>query len=84
MRGKAAIATRLPIRRGLSEGEAALYIGIGATTFRELVAEGIMPRPRLLRGRKLWDVDDLDAAFRSLPTENPPAKIDSPEGNPWH
>ncbi len=69
MTSKAAIAPRLPIRRGLSEGEAALYVGLGATKFRALVGEGRMPRPRLIDGRRVWDVDDLDAAFKSLPTE---------------
>lgn len=79
---KADIAARLTIRRGLSEGEAALYVGIGSTKFAELVADGRMPRPRVLDGRKLWDVSDLDAAFRDLPIEGEHAKIVGP--NPWH
>lgn len=62
-------AARLPIRRALSEPEAALYVGIGSTKFRDLVADGRMPKPRVLDGRKLWDVDDLDASFRDLPQE---------------
>lgn len=62
-------AARLPIRRALSEPEAALYVGIGSTKFRALVADGRMPKPRILDGRKLWDVDALDASFRDLPTE---------------
>ena len=33
----------MPLRRGLSEPEAALYISIGATKFRELMREGKMP-----------------------------------------
>lgn len=69
MKTKAAVAERLPIRRGLSEPEAALYVGIGATKFRELVKKGEMPRPRLLAGMRRWDVDDLDAAFKALPIE---------------
>lgn len=66
---KLEIASRLPIRRGLSASEAALYVGLGATKFRELVVEGRMPKPRLIDGRRVWDIDDLDAAFKSLPTE---------------
>lgn len=65
-------AARLPIRRGLSEPEAALYVGIGSTKFRDLVADGRMPKPRILDGRRLWDVDALDAAFRDLPSEAAP------------
>ena len=44
MRSKAMVSERLPIRRGLSEPEAALYVGVGATKFRELVKKGEMPR----------------------------------------
>jgi len=57
------------MRRALSEPEAALYVGIGATKFRHLVADGRMPKPRVLDGRKLWDVEALDASFRDLPEE---------------
>lgn len=28
-----------------------------------------MPRPRMINARRVWDVDDLDAAFKSLPRE---------------
>lgn len=28
-----------------------------------------MPKPRVLDGRKLWDVEALDASFRDLPEE---------------
>lgn len=66
---KTSVASRLVIRRGLSEPEAALYIGLGASKFRQLVAAGRMPRPRVIDGRRVWDVDDLDAAFKSLPLE---------------
>lgn len=81
-RRKAEIASRLPIRRGLEEAEAAIYVGIGTTLFQKLVEGGQMPRPRLLGKRKIWDVDDLDAAFRSLPREGEHPKIRGP--NPWH
>jgi hypothetical protein len=26
-----------------------------------------MPRPRLARGRRIWDIDEIDVAFKSLP-----------------
>lgn len=81
-RRKADIAARLPIRRGLGEAEAALYVGIGATKFRELVEDGRMPRPRRLDGVRLWDIDALDAAFRELPIDGDRATHVGP--NPWH
>jgi hypothetical protein len=28
-----------------------------------------MPKPRVLGSRRIWDVDDLDAAFKALPRE---------------
>jgi hypothetical protein len=69
MYSKTAIASRMALRRGFSEPEAALYVGLGSTKFRELVALGVMPRPRLVGSRCIWDVDDLDAAFKALPVE---------------
>lgn len=76
-RGKAEVASRLVMRRGLSEPEAALYVGIGSSKFRQLVVDGRMPRPRLLDSRRVWDVDELDAAFRSLPREGGETEIDT-------
>jgi len=66
---KSAVGSRLFLRRGLSEPEAALYVGLGASKFRELVDTGIMPRPHLIGRRRVWDIDDLDAAFKALPVE---------------
>ncbi|MGB3024424.1 helix-turn-helix transcriptional regulator [Paradevosia shaoguanensis] len=75
---KADIGARLSIRRALGQAEAALYVGLGTSKFAALVKDGRMPRPRVLDGRRLWDVDDLDAAFRDLPYEDTP-----PAHNPW-
>ncbi len=77
---KSVVATRLTIRRGLGEAEAALYVGLGATKFSSLVRDGRMPRPRIIDGRRIWDVDDIDAAFRALPIEGE----DNKDDNPWH
>lgn len=57
------------LRRGLDEGEAAVYLSLSPSKFRQLVMEGVMPRPRLAGRRKIWDVDELDSAFRDLPRE---------------
>lgn len=77
---KAAMSARLPVRRGLGEAEAAIYIGLSASKFAQLVKDGRMPRPRLIDSRRIWDIDDIDAAFRALPIEGEQEKDD----NPWH
>lgn len=69
MTAKAIIAARLPVRRGLGEEEAAVYLSLSPSFFRQLVERGEMPRPRLLGARRIWDVDDLDTAFKNLPIE---------------
>src|SRR5262245_49875105 len=57
-------------RRGLSRDEAAMYVGISAGKFDELVADGRMPCPVRIDGRRVWDVRSLDLAFDALPREN--------------
>jgi predicted DNA-binding transcriptional regulator AlpA len=57
-------------RRGLSRTEAAMYVGISASKFDELVADGTMPKPVKLGCRKVWDIRDLDLAFDALPRED--------------
>jgi len=69
MASKAAIAGRLPVRRGLDENEAAVYLSLSPSFFRRLVERKLMPRPRLAGERRIWDVDELDLAFRALPRE---------------
>jgi hypothetical protein len=47
-----------------------MYIGISATKFDELVADGRMPCAKKVDGRRIWDVRQLDLAFDELPAEN--------------
>jgi predicted DNA-binding transcriptional regulator AlpA len=68
MATKAAIASRLAARRGLSESEAAVYVGISPSNFRDLVERKIMPAPKLLGSRLIWDIVELDLAFNELPS----------------
>jgi len=56
-----------PEKRGLSEPEAASYIGVGLTLFREMVADRRMPRPRRINRRVVWDRRELDLYFDRLP-----------------
>lgn len=67
-------ATALP-RRGLSREEGAQYLGIGATLFDEMRASGQIAPPRIIKGRKLWDIRDLDMAFDALPREDSPGVV---------
>jgi excisionase family DNA binding protein len=57
-------------RRGLSRDEAAMYLGISSGKFDQLVADGRMPGPKRIDGRRVWDVRALDVAFDRLPGEN--------------
>jgi hypothetical protein len=48
-----------------------------------------MPRPRLAKGRRVWDIEELDLAFKALPREDGDAepifvaKEDEEITNPW-
>jgi hypothetical protein len=56
----------LPTKRGLSERQAAAYVGVSLETFRAEVARGIWPGPRLhgrKRKKKVWDKRALDLAY---------------------
>ena len=62
--------------RGLSRVEAAAYVGIGVTKFDDLVERRLMPKPKCIDSRKVWDRLMLDVAFAALPEEDG-------EANPW-
>jgi predicted DNA-binding transcriptional regulator AlpA len=56
--------------RGLSRDEAARYIGVSPSKFDEMVSVGLMPRPKRIDRRVVWDRLKLDAAFSDLPDDN--------------
>lgn len=73
---------------GVSREQAAALLGISATLFDWAVTNGRMPQPRLLRGRNIWDVEELVTSFRELPHRNGKAGDDGLDeqteaGNPW-
>jgi hypothetical protein len=72
-------AISLP-RRGLSREEASMYLGISGGTFDQMRADNLIEPPRLIGGRKLWDIRDLDMAFDALPREG---GLTSPD-NTWN
>jgi len=53
--------------RGLSRETAAIYVGVSASLFDQMVADGRMPTPKTVNRRKVWDRHRLDAAFDALP-----------------
>lgn len=63
--------------RGLNRVQASAYVGVSPTKYDELVADGRMPPPKHIDGRRVWDRVALDAAFAALPggTAN--------DDNPW-
>jgi len=67
-----------PTARGLNRIQAAAYIGISPSKFDELVDEGVMPKPKSIGTRKIWDVRALDLSFDSLPGQGGDDEV-----NPW-
>jgi hypothetical protein len=63
-------------RRGLSRVEAALYLGISPSKFDELRKDGRVCPARLIDGRKVWDVRELDLVFEAFPLESTDAAED--------
>lgn len=55
--------------RGLSREAAARHVGVGTTKFDEMVADGRMPRPKRIDGRKVWDRVAVEMAFAELPDD---------------
>ena len=55
--------------RGLRREEGAANIGVSPSKFDEMVADGRMPRPKRIDGRRVWDRLKLDEAFAALDEE---------------
>lgn len=72
-----ALPNNLPPRL-VGRSIAAEYVGVCANTFDGLVANGVMPQPKCLGGKRIaWDVRDLDAAINDLPRRNQSSKNDT-------
>lgn len=52
--------------RGLSRVEAAAYVGVGPTLFDQQVAARVMPKPRKVGRRLIWDRRQIDRALDAL------------------
>jgi hypothetical protein len=47
-----------------------MYCGVSATLFDRMVADGRMPAPFRIDGRKVWDLRSIDLSFDNLSREN--------------
>ena len=54
------------MKRGLTQREAAEYVGVSKNTFLKLVNEGQMPKPIKIGSRTIFDRFDIDEAFDEL------------------
>lgn len=63
----------------LSRAEAAAYSGVSPSTFDRMIADRLMPGPKRIYGRVLWDVRALDAAIDLIPG----CEVDDSEVNDW-
>ena len=52
--------------RLLRAARAAAYLGMGTSTFLRLVDEGVLPKPKRIRGVVAWDRFVLDACVDGL------------------
>ena len=57
-------------RRGLSRVEAAIYLGCSPSKFDDLRKDGRVGPARLIDGRKVWDLRELDLVFEAFPVES--------------
>jgi hypothetical protein len=52
--------------RGLGREDSAAYVGVSPRKFDALVADGRMPQPIHVDGRRIWDRRMLDESFDAL------------------
>ena len=55
--------------RGLSRIVAAAYLGVSPSTFDRMILDGLMPKPKHIGARRIWDRRQLDLAFDDLPSD---------------
>ena len=53
---------------GLALEEVAAFVGISPNKYKELERRGLMPAPRIMDGRRVYDRELARAAFKRLPT----------------
>jgi hypothetical protein len=53
---------------GLSVDEAAAFVGVSPNKYRELERRKLMPAARMIDGRKVYDREQVHAAFKRMPS----------------
>ena len=61
---------------GASLEVAAAYVSLSATKFRNLVVRRLMPPPKRVDGRLIWDLEEVRTCFKALPSEHDEAEDD--------
>jgi len=64
--------------KGLSRVHASQYLNVSPGKFDQMVADGRMPRPKVIDSRRVWDREAIDLAFEALPEAG-----GDPDVNPW-
>lgn len=52
---------------GLSREEAAAFIAVSPAFFSQLVELGVMPKPKAVGSRRIWDRKSIERAWQRLP-----------------
>jgi predicted DNA-binding transcriptional regulator AlpA len=65
---------------GISVEQAARAVGVSPNTYLNMVEDGRMPRPKRIGSRKVWDVEEVQAAFKALPHDK---QIDDGDTDTW-
>jgi len=73
-----------PCARLLSRGEGAAYAGVSPNTFDRMIGDGLMPGPKRVYKRVLWDVRALDAAIDALPGDQDSSDAGGSDINEWN
>ncbi|MBB4120206.1 helix-turn-helix transcriptional regulator [Martelella radicis] len=69
-----------PCARMLSRAEAAAYCGVSPATFDKMMRDKLVPKPKRIYARTVWDIRALDCALDALPSEDDDS---IPENNDW-
>ena len=70
MTSKSHISASLPIRAGLSEVEAAVYLSVSPSHLRQQRGTKNFPRRKMMGNRHIYVKEDLDLYLNSLPYED--------------
>ncbi|TPN16196.1 hypothetical protein FJ973_05750 [Mesorhizobium sp. B2-1-3] len=56
-------------RMAMSLAKVAIALDVSPNSVLQMVEEGLLPRPRVWRRRKLWRLAEIDAALAEWPTD---------------